>query len=339
MKQHYRGMTLVEILLAVLLLSLILVFLTPQLMKETHDKSADKVVSEMNQIVLAARNYYQDQQGAALGVPLNATLWPQTLQSLVDGGYIPSGLLCSSMPAAASTTLCGDHQGYALFPANAQGQYDTTLPGIIKDGLNGGGNFWGVSLTLPNAKMAEEVRQKLPFATRCSIDDLKNNIPCKVDNTHTTVTALVPRPGVFAKPLYSIDGLIQTMGSIKVCDGDCNSNTLSGGNGHNIVHIPFPTTCADPLVPVLFVYPFDISWTGGYNGTTQHTYPGITLQTTKGGGFWAVAVAESGVNMNQAGSLDFSSIYLAYFTTCSPNLDANKWDPSSFLGNGKLANT
>jgi hypothetical protein len=156
------------------------------------------------------------------------------------------------------------------------------------------------------------------------------------------------------KSQYASDGLIQTMGSIKVCDNadpnygqryppngnnaskaSCDSNTANGGNGHNVVHIPIPTTCDSGMSPSLFVYPFDFYWSGIY------TYPGITVQTTKDStnGWWSVAVAESGVQVNKSGSLNFTSIYLAYFTVCSPNGDANKWDPSWFIGDNKLANT
>jgi type II secretory pathway pseudopilin PulG len=352
LKQHYRGITLIEILFVLSILSFALVFLIPHQLQKTHQTSVDKIVSEMDQIVLAARNYYQDKQEDANGSASNASYWPQTLQALVDERYIAPGLLCSAIPTSTITKTCGGYQGYAVFPANTQGQYDTTVPGVAPYNSNSGGSFWGVSLTLPNAKMAEEVRQKLPFATRCSTADLiaalKNattNLSCKVDDSNTTVTAIVPRPAVFSKPLYAKDGLIQSMGSIKVCDtqDNCNSHTASGKGKDTTIKVPIamPITCDEGLTPVLFVYPFDFGW-NLITTKSDVDYPGITVQTTRDDSThqWTVMVAESGDSINTNGTANFSSIYLAYFTVCAPNKsDDNKWDPSSFIGAGLLAHT
>lgn len=363
MKKHCPGLTLIEILLSLVVLSVLIALFMPQLLRNTHEQAVNKTVSEINQIVLAARNYYQDKQDAMTSTLSNASYWPQTLSDLTTSSYLPPAALCSSWPATTTITgtTCGNHQPYVLFPSTnpsiASGRYDTSVVGIASDAYSKGGNFWGISITLPNAKIAEEVRQKVPFGTRCSITDLRNGVACTVTDANTTVTALVPRPAIFAKAQYSKEGLIQSMGSIQVCDNtkqspygqryppngnnttkpSCDSNSSYGGNDHNVVHIPIPTTgCDAGQTPVLFVYPLNFYWQRNADGSpvADRPFPGIALTTVKDSnhGWWSVTATESGQYAASQGSLFFTYIYLAYFTACASDSDPNKWDPSWFSG-------
>lgn len=323
MKQYCRGLTLIEILLSITILTLILSLFIPQLLQYSRDQAVDKTVAEMNQIVLAARNYYQDKQEIAVGGTPNSSNWPQTLQTLVTEGYLPQAALCSTQPSSTTSTLCANHAEYALFPSNAGNRYDTTVVGIAASGFNSGGNFWGVSVSLANAKIAEEVRKKLPFGTRCSIADLRSGAACTVTDANTTVTALTPRPAIFTTAQYSREGLIQTMGSIQVCDGNCTNS------GKNMVNIAMPVSCDANQIPVLFVYPFDIVWNMTNNNRGKDPFPGISLKTVRNSGSWTVTASEP-TQANKTNN--FSAIYLAYFTVCAAQGDPNKWDPSWFSG-------
>lgn len=359
MKRHHSGLTLIEVLLSVTILALILALIVPQVLRYTHNQAVDKTVAEMNQIVLSARNYYLDKQGSMTSTLSNASYWPQTLSNLSTNAYLPPAALCSSWPLTTTIAgnTCGNHQPYIVFPStnpsSTAGSYDTSVVGIASGTYGKGGNFWGVSINLPNATIAEEVRQKLPFATRCSVAKLKSGNACVVADEGATVTALVPRPAIFMTSNYSREGLIQTMGSIKVCNNadpnygqryppngnntskpSCDSMSDHGGNDHNVVHIPMPSSCDVGQKPVLFVYPFDFYWDRTRPDLKGREFPGITLKTTRDDTLqlWSVTATESGQYAASQGSLYFQNIYLAYFTTCAPANDPNKWDPSSFPG-------
>lgn len=317
---------------------MILVFLVPQQLKATHEQSVDKTVAQMNQLVLAARNYYMATRPTAAN---NASAWPTTLNQLVSGSYLPQAALCSTWPKGDSSLQSNannkgadcnssNHQEYALFPANSAGNYDTTVPGIAANGNNSGGNFWGVSLALPNAKVAAEVRDRLPFATICPPSELsKTSTTCGKNSN--IVTALVPRPanfpGLTAPAPYSKDGLIQSIGTVRVCDGDCKpKNTIMTAT------ISTPNTCnSNTTTPVLFVYPFDFSAAipnpPPSNGAPYY-YSGIKLFTTRNNDSWTVSASTDEYTLGK--------LYLAYFTTCAPtnvknsNTDPYLWDASSF---------
>lgn len=340
MKQHCRGLTLIEILLSLTMLSLILGLLIPQLLRYTHEQTVNKTVAEMNQIVLAARNYYQENRVASGSMP-SASYWPQTLNDLVSKSYLPQAALCSAWPSATVTTACKNHQAYVLFPSNDSGQYDTSVLGIAANGLNKGGNFWGVSITLPNARIAEEVRQKMPFATRCDVTQLKTGNACSSANNSTTVTAIVPRPAVWPQQVtaqYAIDGLIQSIGSIDMCDDStagvspCDDKDYKK-NGVS-AYITMPTTCAaNNLTPVLFVYPMSLyTYIGGNTSPFNPNFPGIAIKTSKYSSTqWRVQARSADDTRNTSNGPEiFHTIQIAYFTVCAPNGDPNKWDPSNF---------
>ncbi len=332
-KRTLNGLTLIEILLSLVIASMILVFLVPQQLKYSHEQLVDKTVAEMNQIVLAARNYYQETRAISTGLP-NSSFWPQNLTDLSAKSYLPTAALCSSWPSATASTACKNLAPYVIFPNNGSGQYDTTAPGIPANGVNKGGNFWGVSVTLPNAKIAEEVRQKLPFASRCAVDKLKSGVACSSADEGATVTAIVPRPALWPQQItnytYIKDGLIQSVGSINMCSNNCTAKP-SGS-----VTITMPT-CDDNTTPVLFTYPIQITT----NYESYAYFPGISLKTTKQSGSWKVqAQGADGTNKNSTGITEFSGIQIGYFTVCAPNggvtnADPNRWDPSNFIGQSK----
>ncbi len=343
-KRALKGLTLVEILLSLIIASMILVFLVPKQLQSQHEQLVDKTVAEMNQIVLAARNYYQETRVKSIGAP-NSSLWPQALTDLSGNAYLPAAALCSPWPAATTSATCGNRQPYVIFPNNGSGRYDTTVPGIPVSGFNKGGNFWGVSLTLPNAKTAEEVRQKLPFASRCAVDKLKSGAACSTTDEGATVTAIVPRPALWPQQVtnftYANDGLIQSVGSINMCGGGgnpaCNSTNSTPSRA---VSIKMPACNIAPnSTPVLFAYPIQIAT--GYESNSDYAYfPGISLKTTRQAstssapnGYWKVeAQSADGTHKKSTGTTEFANIQIAYFTVCAPTGDPNLWDPSQFIG-------
>lgn len=341
LRRALSGLTLIEILLSLVIASMILMLLIPQQLQSKHDQLVDKTVSEMNQIALAARNYYQESRAASLTNAPNATYWPQTLTDLSTKSYLPAAALCSSWPSATTSAACKNLAPYAIFPNNGSGQYDTTTPGILANGLNAGGNFWGVSLTLPNAKTAEEVQQKLPFATLCNVTQLKTGTACSSANNSTTVTAIVPRPSLWPQQVtnlkYANDGLIQSIGVLNMCNDSgpspCSSNKLDVTST-----ISMPTTCdLNTTTPVLFVYPSAINTKG--NGNTDPTYnpyfPGYSFKTTRdnANNRWIVQARSAQDTKNTpTGTTKIHSITITYFTVCAPNGDPNKWDASNFIG-------
>jgi type II secretory pathway pseudopilin PulG len=314
-KRALNGLTLVEILLALVIASMILVFLVPQQLQYSHEQLVDKTVAQMNQLVLAARNYYQNQRSL---VSDNASAWPTTLSQLTANGYLPNAALCSDWPKDPNqqnnannngndcTTLKNNHQEYALFPANVSGSYDITVPG--------NGNFWGVSIALPSAKVAQEVRDRMPFATTCPPSDLRNtSTPCSTSSN--IVTAVVPRPAQWptSPPSeYAKDGLIQTVGSQVICS-DAKSCTT---NPKPTATIPIPKTCGNdenglPLVPQLFVYPLS------YQFQDHCTcFRGIETSITRNANTWTVSLGES---TSAASPSNFTYVSVGYFTVCQPN--------------------
>lgn len=354
-KRALNGLTLVEILLSLVIASMILVFLIPKQLQSQHEQLVDKTVAEMNQIVLAARNYYQETRVKSIGVP-NSSLWPQALTDLSGNAYLPAAALCSPWPAATTSATCGTRQPYVIFPNNGSGRYDTTVPGIPVSGFNKGGNFWGVSLTLPNAKTAEEVRQKLPFASRCTVNTLKMGTACTRADESTTVTAIVPRPALWPQQVtnftYAKDGLIQNIGVITMCSDStspCNSSDYKNSVGQ---YIDMPTTCNDGIntVPVLFVYPSNIntfnkddSESGNERDNNQKSgygpyYPGISLKVTRDDSKkrWLVQAQNADDTKDTStGARRFHQINITYFTVCAPNGDPGLWDPSNFIGLSK----
>ncbi len=346
LKRTLSGLTLVEILLSLVIASMILIFLIPKQLQSTHEQLVDKTVAEMNQIVLAARNYYQESRAASLINAPNSSYWPQTLTDLSTKSYLPAAALCSAWPSTTTSAACKNLVPYAIFPNNGSGQYDTSAPGIPVNGQNSGGNFWGVSLTLPNAKIAEEVRQKLPFSTLCNVTQLKTGAACTSANNSTTVTAIVPRPSLWPQQVtnltYFNDGLIQSIGSLAMCSGSCN---LDANKVSVTSTIDMPTTCNNNTTPVLFVYPSAITAraTDGVDTIRNDNldtsygsyYPGISLKTTRDNTKqqWIVQ-AQNAPNTKQysTGAKRFYTINLTYFTVCAPNADPNKWDASNFVG-------
>ena len=186
-----------------------------------------------------------------------------------------------------------------------------------------GGNFWGVSLTVPTAKLADEIRERAPFATTCPPSELAKGTVCSINSN--TVTMLVPRPARWPSihAVYAQDGLLQSMGSVVICNGNCNN--------HDSATIKMPLTCGnDPagnsLVPALFVYPFDYDWKGHEN-----QFPGIRISkvaTDTTNHLWTVTVVASKQNSNSSSANNFNSISIAYFTTCQPsNSTTGSWQP------------
>lgn len=344
-KRALSGLTLVEILLSLVIASMILVFLVPQQLQTTHEQLVDKTVAQMNQLVLAARNYYQAQRPL---VGNNASAWPTTLSGLTSQGYLPTAALCSPWPKGPTSVQtnannngkdCGNHQEYAIFPANNDGIYDTTVLGIAITGSNSGGSFWGVSIALPSAKDADEVRARTPFATTCPPSELsKTNTACST--TGNIVTAVVPRPaswpGLGTQANYAKDGLIQTIGSVVLCDNTNSSRHCSykskSDPGINYTTINKPSSCGLDenglkLIPQLFVYPISYQWnqaiTNSYS-ILNNNYPGTQLHVvdndpsnTGTNHTWTVIAGASG-NKDLSTS-QFNYIALGYFTVCQPN--------------------
>lgn len=334
LKRTVSGLTLVEILLSLVIVSMILIYLIPKQLQTTHEQLIDKTVAQMNQLVLAARNYYQTQR---LLVGNNASAWPTSLSDLRSKGYLPGAALCSAWPKGPTSLQsnannngadCSTHQEYAVFPANSSGKYDTTVPGIAASGSNSGGSFWGVSIALPTARAAAEVRERMPFATTCPPSELsKTNTACST--TGNIVTAVVPRPAQWpgfggVSSQYSKEGLIQTMGSVVLCDNTNSSRHCYDKNSTNSVTINKPTTCGNdennhPLTPVLFVYPLSYQWSQKLNGQSSNlnnNYPGIQLQVVYNSSNWNVIAGES--RKKNLDTTNFKYISLAYFTTCQP---------------------
>ncbi len=352
-KRALNGLTLVEILLSLIVASMILLYLVPQQLQSRHEQLVNKTVAQMNQIVLAARNYYQESRAASLINAPNASYWPQTLNDLSTKAYLPAAALCSPWPSDTTSTTCKNAIPYVIFPNNGSGQYDTNAPGILAVGQNRGGNFWGVSLTLPNAKIAEEVRQKLPFSSLCAVSQLKTGASCSNANTSTTVTAIVPRPSLWPQQVtnltYANDGLIQSMGLLVMCDNTYSSTTCDQTANQVSVKstITMPTTCNNNTTPVLFVYPSNITTRYEDNRDAKNIndnnlapgvgnyFPGISLKTTRDdvNHQWLVqAQNSSNTKKYSIGAKRFRYMQIIYFTVCAPAGDPNKWDLSNFSG-------
>ncbi len=335
LKRTLHGLTLVEILLSLIIASMILVLLVPQQLKRSHEQLIDKTVSEMNQLLLAARINYQANRASTTN---NASAWPATLNDLTPN-YLPKAALCSSWPKGPTSTQnnannnsndCGGHQEYALFPANSSGKYDTTVPGVAIGASNGGGNFWGVSLSLPTAKAAEEVRERLPFSTTCAPGDLsKTNTPCS--STSNIVTAVVPRPAQWPDltPVpYAKDGLIQSIGTVAICD-NMRVYAPACTSKNNTAVIDMPQNCGTdengkPLTPTLFAYPIQYAL---YNTTKGTDFPGVYVhveQNPSNAKQWLITAGS-----NQDTSYDigvFDHFAVAYFTVCQPTiLQTGSW--------------
>lgn len=365
-KRAPNGLTLIEILLSLVIASMILVFLVPQQLKRSHEELVAKTVGQMNALVLAARNYYQDQRPTANN---NALAWPQTLSQLTNSNYLPSAALCSPWPidptalqnkAANNNADCGNHQEYAIFPANTNGVYDSTTPGIARTTslnagatiTNNGGSFWGVSLTLPNSATAKEIQQRLPFATLCSPAALINQLNTGNTSSCTAesniITILVPMPAAWPNDKqYAKDGLIQTMGTLVICD-DFNSRHPSCTNAaNNHVTLAMPTSCSNdengkPLIPALFVYPFDYdfnsnAWTVFNKSSADYT--GIEVKVIRSANSWTIYSGMAGTGNYDPTKLN--AIVLAYITVCAPystqttlsGIRTTNWD-ASYFGQG-----
>lgn len=340
MKRKCVGLTLLEILLSLAIVAAILAYLIPQELRTSHEALVDKTVAQMNQLVLAARNYYQDNR---LKVLSNAAAWPTTVKQLTTSNYLPPAALCSSWPKEPASQQspannqgndCGGHQEYALFPANSSGTYDTTVPGIAINGTNSGGNFWGVSLALPNNAIAEEVRQRLPFGTTCPPSDLSQTTTA-CGTSSNIVTAIAPRPGQWpggaSNQVYSKDGLIQSMGSIVVCDNSSSTSSFHCSNNRNTVTIPpssVTINCGkdengNTLVPQLFVYPLSYQWPVK-NNHHSNSLPGVQVLVNSNSSPWTVQVGAS--NNKDPNTNNFTYISLGYFIVCQPaNSPTGDW--------------
>ncbi len=356
------GLSLLEILLAIVIVAAILAALIPLQLKNANEKLIDKTVGQMTALTLAARNYYQDQRPTA---SINATAWPQTLLQLTNSNYLPPASLCSPWPldpnartnkAANNNADCGNHEEYALFPANTNGVYDTTLPGIRRTSLfndnilNTGGSFWGVSLTLPTQAAARAVQERLPFATLCSpsglITQLNNgNVPCAASSQESkTVTVLVPRPATWPNDKqYAKDGLIQTMGTVVICNSLNASSPTCNTSNNNSATISIPNSCGNDenghrLIPALFIYPFGNDFNSGWLGVNKPSaqYTGIEIAVARNTDTWTVYAGMAGSSTYNPTNLN--AIVLAYFTVCAPNSTSasghsgttTTWDASYF---------
>lgn len=347
-KRALKGLTLLEILLSLVIASMILAFLVPQQLKYSHEQLVDKTVSEMDQLLLAARNGYQTNRATSAS---NASAWPTTLNDLITQGFLPKAALCSAWPkgpASAQSNAnnngsdCGTHQEYALFPANSSGKYDTSVPGISAYGSNSGGNFWGVSLTLPTARAAEEVRARLPFATTCMPGDLsKTNTPCS--STGNIVTAVVPRPAQWPDLIpasYAKDGLIQSIGTVAICDNKGVYAPTCTTAKNNTAVVDMPQNCGNdennnPLTPTLFAYPLQYalysSNPADKNGySLRQTFPGVYISVQVNPSNhrqWLITAGGNGDTSHDVSIFDHFAV--AYFTVCQPaTLQTGSWSLS-----------
>ncbi|MCD6044971.1 MAG: hypothetical protein K0R48_134 [Gammaproteobacteria bacterium] len=370
-KHTSSGLTLIEIMLSLVIASLILLYLIPQQLKSSREQMTNQTIAEMNQIVLAARNYYQDKYNASPTAVL-ATLWPQTLVDLSTNNYLPSAALCSPWPSSqkdATPSNCGYQLPYTIFPANTSNAYDTTAGGIVANGLNKGGNFWGVSITLPNATIAQAVEQKLPFATLCSPNQLKNGFSStSCTGASNTVTAIVPRPAQWPEATnvtYANEGLIQSVANDKGCSdihpqgsNPCNyfANSKYVYQNNLTNYVPMPNCGTN--TPVIFLATPSRMQTfkgAGYTKSSEPTdlgldatqvsdntkpgfglyYPGDSVKITRDdtNKRWVVQRRySSDTSAKTIGAVKFHHFSLVYFTVCAPTGDPGKWDPSNFIG-------
>lgn len=174
------GITLLELMLAMVILASIVMYLSVHMKNQTQDRQLQQTSIEMQTILQAATSYYlfqQDQYNSTIatqnsastsagtnlvarlpGYPTNnadtnirksqQTFWPQNLSDLVSTGAQPLYLetrwqLCASWPHT-SGTACQMDSGKAGYDINATAQY------------------FGVSVTLPTAQLALKLLAKLP---------------------------------------------------------------------------------------------------------------------------------------------------------------------------------
>lgn len=339
LKRIFSGLTLIEILLSLVIVSMVLIYLIPRQLQSAHEELIEKTASQMNQLLLAARVDYQVNRAFSAN---NAAAWPTTLNDLAPN-YLPQAALCSAWPQGPASAQnnannngkdCAGHQEYALFPADSSGKYDTSVAGIAASSSNSGGNFWGVSLALPTAKAAAEVRERLPFATTCLPSDLsKTNVPC--NSSSNIVTAVVPRPAQWPDLVpapYAKDGLIQSLGTVTICDN--NNGSLRCLDGHNTAFVDMPQDCGNDengnvLTPTLFAYPLQYAWrgTGDGNYNNRWTYTGVyTHIDVNPGNAKQWRIIGGGNDTTSHDITKFDHFAVAYFSVCQPAiLQTGSW--------------
>ena len=86
-----KGLTLIEVMLAIAVMAMIGLMVTTFLRERTRSATVDVAATQMQQILASAQQFYLQNNGR----------WPQTLQQMVDRGFLgkalanPQQALCS----------------------------------------------------------------------------------------------------------------------------------------------------------------------------------------------------------------------------------------------------
>ena len=171
--RQQQGLTLLEIMLAIVLAGLMSVYFLNFLKQHEISYEVGQTAAQMRYILLTSQKYYLD----------NNNTFPTSIDQL---SYLSQNEKCSPWTTQQTSTNCGEHQEYALSSSQ-----------------NAAGIFVAVSIQVIGEKVADEIVSLLPNSS----SKLLNQSSSGKAQPHGTyqVTASVGAPGV---PFYSHGALI-----------------------------------------------------------------------------------------------------------------------------------
>jgi hypothetical protein len=146
---------------------------------------------------------------------------------------------------------------------------------------------------------------------------------------------------------YAKDGLIQTMGTLVICDSLDPGHPSCSNAANNHVTLNMPTSCGNDetgkqLIPALFVYPFDYDFNSkawSVFNKASYDYTGIEIKVIRNSNSWTIYSGMAGAGDYNPTKLN--AIVLAYITVCAPystqatlsGIRTTNWD-ASYFGQG-----
>lgn len=265
-EKNNKGVTLIEMLLVIVLLSVLVIYGLQTLQDYNTQQNIKKSREQIQLLLNGARAYYNDH-----------LQWPSSLQDLVNGRYVDASVICSPWPKPASIEgfPSGDNnagQNYSC--SNAQMYYEQIAPkptcaaAGIKPTDPACFAYYGITIQLPNDKVADGLAAYLPTSIQCPLSGanipssqtqftgLPNYVACAKTSTGyvSRVSSFTTRPTLLVQDL---SGFVESIGTMSI------SNPSSGYFTNNMPpqQIPVPT-CSPGTSPRYFAIPVNYKYSG-----------------------------------------------------------------------------
>lgn len=219
-----KGFTLLETLLAIVILGFIIAAIGIRYKHQTLQTETDVTAADLQAILQAAQVYYNNSP---------QQIWPNSINDLTGSQGAFQLNACGVFNSSLQNGSCNNRNSYTISFPNGYGSGNTSASQLPKAGVI------YVSTTVPDAKVGQQLVAKLASAN--------------FDAATNTVTVAVPSPTISPKPqlasLMNEQKLIMVKSIYTDLVGKNHGKNLSsnlGKNNYNEVILP---TCPNDWIP------------------------------------------------------------------------------------------